>query len=156
MTNDSSLIEIDEVNLDKECIQLPSNYLKAAHLAADAGRDVEELKRQLDVLEADIGKEIRAHPSKYGLEKVTEAAINETILTLPAYRTAQQKLAKAKHDSQLASALVQAMEYKKRSLQMLVELKGMGWYSEPRFSKQGKEAVDDMTKQKVRRNLHRG
>jgi hypothetical protein len=146
-----SVVQIDEHNLDKECIRLPSDYLKFAHLAADAKRDVDEIKNRLEVVQADLSKEIRAKPEDFGLDKVTETAISSTILTQPRYQKGLGRLQEAKHKADLAQAVVWALEHKKRTLTLLVELHGMGYFSSPKISEAGKQAVEDMTKRKVRR-----
>jgi chorismate mutase len=146
-----SVVQIDEHNLDKECINLPSQYLQYAHLAAEAKRDVGELKAELDVVEADLSKSVRADPAKYGIEKLTEAGLKEVVRTRKAYRETQDRLQEAQYHAELAQAVVWALEHKKRSLTLLVDLHGMGYFSSPKVSKAGREAVDDMTKNRVRR-----
>lgn len=146
-----SVVLIDEANLDRECIKLPNQYLQAAHKAADAKRDEDERKNQLEVIDAELSKEIRANPETYGLEKVTEASIASVILTQPRYQKALTRLNNAKHEAALAQAVVWALEHKKRTLTLLVELHGMGYFANPKVSERGREAVENMTKRKVRR-----
>ena len=146
-----SVVEISETELDKECIKLPSDFLFYAGLAADCRRDVQELKAKMDVVEADLSKKIRDEPAVYGIEKVTESAINAVILTRKEYKQAQSELFAKQHDLDIAQAVVFAMEHKKRALTMLVELHGQGWFANVKMSAKGKEAVEEMTKGKVRR-----
>lgn len=150
-SEEQSVVEIDEDNLDKECIRIPSDYLKFAHQAVNAKRDVDEAKARLDVIEAELSKEIRAAPADFGIEKVTETAITGAITMSPRYQKSVQKLNEFKHKAELAQAVVWALEHKKRSLTLLVELHGLGYFSSPKISKEGKQAVEDMTKRKVRR-----
>lgn len=152
---EASVVLIDENALDKECIRLPSDYLKFAHRSADAKRDVDELKAKMDVVEAELAKEVRSNPVDFGVEKVTESAISATVLTLPRYQKALANLNNARHQAELAQAVVWALEHKKRTLTLLVELHGMGYFSEAKVSRQGKEAVEEMTKQKTRTHTYR-
>ena len=149
--NSSSVVQIDENKLDKECIRLPSSYLQYAHKAAEAKRDVMELKAELEVVEADLGRRIRDTPGKYGLEKITEAAVAGVILLQPSYQEKLKELHSAQHAQEMAQAVVNALEHKKRSLTLLVELHGMGWFSAPKVSDKGKEAVREMMKKGVYR-----
>jgi len=103
------------------------------------------------VIDAELSKEIRADPSSFGLEKVTEASIASIILTNPRYQKAVARLNNAKHQADLTQAVVWALEHKKRTLTLLVELHGMGYFSNPKVSERGREAVENMTKRKVRR-----
>jgi len=150
---DENVVQIDELNLDKECIRLPSDYLKYASAAADAKRRVSSVENELSVIQADLASKIRANPQNYGLEKVTEAAIQASITCQSEYQEAYKKLIKVRHESDLAQAVVWALEHKKRSLTLLVELHGMGYFSAPKISKKGKEAVEEMTKKSVRRKF---
>lgn len=144
-------VQIDELRLNKECVRLPSDYLKAAHQAADSRRDVEDRKNDLEVIEADLCKHIRTTPGKYGLEKVTESAIKEILVLQPEYKEAQGLLIKAKHRQDLDQALVSALEHKKRALSMLVDLHGMSYFNEvaPK-TEAGRRSVDEHTKAEVR------
>lgn len=151
MNESESVVQIDPDNLDKECINLPSQYLRHATKAAEFKRDVAELSAELDVVYSEIANDIRSDPTKYELEKVTEAAIKLIVPTLSKYKKAQAALDEARHKTELAQAVVWALECKKRSLTLLVELHGMGWFSNPKISRAGKEAVEQITQRHVRR-----
>lgn len=148
-----SVVLINENALDRECIKLPSDYLRFAHLAADKKRDVDELKTRMDLAEAELAAEIRTKPEEFGLEKVTESAIREKILTLPRYQKALARVQAAKHETDLATAVVNALEHKKRTLTLLVDLHGMGYFSDVKISQNGKEAVQKMSKDRVGKAL---
>ena len=151
MTTTQDMVNIDEHNLDRECIHLSSDYLKAAHQSADAKRDVVGADNELKVVQAECAKRIRANPEKYGLDKATEAGIVSLVVTLSEFRTAQAAALNAAHDYDIAQAVVWALEHKKRALTLLVELYGMSYYSSPKVSRQGREAIEQMTQRKVRR-----
>ncbi len=144
------IVLIDEDNLDKECIRLPSNYLQCACNSADAKREVDELKAELDVIEADLSRKIRADPARYGIEKLTEGGLGSTVILQKSYREALKNLQEARYQHDLHQAVVNAMEHKKRSLTLLVELLGLSYYSSPKVSEKGRDAVETMTKKKVR------
>ena len=148
-----SIVHIDELNLDRECIRLPSDYLRYSHMAIEARRKFDELKADLDVVEAELAMSIRDNPQHYKLEKVTEAAINATVLTRKRYQEAHHKLLEARHEQEMVQAVVSALEHKKRSLTLLVELHGMGYFSDPKISKRGRDAVEDMMQRKARRPI---
>lgn len=145
-----AIIEIDEFNLDKECIRFPSDYLYYSNHQADLRRDLEEVKNQLEVVSADLSKKVRQDPSVYGLEKLTESAVSDIVTRDPKYKEAQKKLIDAKHELDLCGAVVGALDAKKKCLEMLVSLHGMGYFSNVKMNRQGKEAVEEMTKKAVR------
>lgn len=147
----TNAVQIDELNLDKECIRLPSDYLKFATLSADKKRDADEAKNRLEVVEATITKRVRTDPAEYGIEKATEGAIRDAVQLSKEFKAATAELIKAKHDAELAQAVVWALEHKKRTLTLLVDLHGMGYFSNPKVSAAGREELDRMSKTRTRR-----
>ncbi len=144
------IVHIDELNLDKECIRLPSNYLQYATSSAEAKRDCDEFKAELSVMEAELRRKIVEDPAKYGLEKATEKTIEAVILSNAKIQAKEKELRGKVHELALSQAVVSALEHKKRTLTLLVELHGQGYFASPRLSERGREAVVDMTKKKVR------
>jgi hypothetical protein len=147
------VVQISEHHLDKECIKLPGDYLKWAHAAAEAKRDADEMKANLAVVHADLSAAVRAKPEEYGLEKVTEASLAAAVLLLPKYQKAQARLRSANYESDMLQAVVWALEHKKRSLTLLVDLHGMGYFAAPKVTKEGRSAVLDMAERKRRVRL---
>jgi|SRR5581483_5799095 len=142
-------LNIDEHHLDRECLSLPSLIMQAASLAAEKKRDVEELKSELDVVEAELGRKVRDTPGKYGLEKVTETAVKEVVAGQLAHQEACRNIRNSVHQSNLATALLTALEAKKRSLTLLVDLHGMGYFASPRVSNKGRDVVRDKSQRDV-------
>jgi len=145
-----SITEIDKDNLDKECVNLPSDYRRFAFLAAESKRDVQEAKAYADVVSARLGLQIRKNPAKYDIEKLTESIVSATILVQEEQVEATKALIKVQHRYEMTQAVVWAMEHKKRALTLLVELHGLGYFSDVKMSSKGKEAVEEMTKKQVR------
>jgi hypothetical protein len=146
-------VRIDENHLDRECISLPTLFLQYTHQSAEAKRDVDEAKNELDVVASDTSKEIRDKPEIHGLEKVTEKAVSDAVTKHANYQKALKRVSRAKYRADLAQSVVTALEAKKRTLTLLVELHGMGYFSSPKVSREGREAVEEMTKRKVRRRI---
>lgn len=142
--------QINELELDKECIRLPSDFIKFSHLAAEKRAAMDDRKAALELCEAQLGMQVRNTPGKFGLEKVTESAISAVVLGQPKYQKADRRFRSAKHQLDIVSATCSALEHKKRSLTLLVELHGMSYFASPRMSAAGRQAVDDMTKEGVR------
>jgi hypothetical protein len=142
METDLQLTEIDPNRLDLECIRIPHIFLQAVHASSDAKRTVDEAKAEIAVVEAEEAQAIRDNPARYGLEKITEAAIAQKVALSERFRAARQRLIEASHQSDLAWGLVQALETKKKSLSMLVELHGLGYFSEVRLKKDDRDRLD--------------
>lgn len=147
-----SIVLIDENNLDRECIRLPGDYLKYALKSADLKQTLSEAAAAVKVTQAEASTRIRDNPAKHGIEKVTETAIAVAVLQDEGYQAAVTAEREAQHDLDTAQAVVWALEMKKRSLTMLVDLHGMGYFSSVKGSAEGKEAVQKMTQRAVRRS----
>src|SRR5690606_17538811 len=80
---------IDEQALDVEWLQQADLMRKYASYAAATKRYMDELKERLEVERARLDLEIRKDPAKYGIEKVTESAIQSAILMQPEYQELQ-------------------------------------------------------------------
>lgn len=150
-----TLVQIDENALDRECVRLPTDYLKVSHLSSEAKFEADEAKSELDVTAAELANDIRADPKAYDIEKITETAVQNTLIAQELYQKAQKKLRQATHKARMAESLVWAMEHKKRSLTLLVELHGLGYFSSPRVSKEGKDAIEEANRRKARRRPSR-
>lgn len=146
----NQVVLIDEDHLDKECIAMPAAYLSYAKLQADLNHEVAELKASLAVVEADVGRKIRQNPDVYGIEKITEASVSEALAIHKDCRVARSKYRKAQYDHELAQAVVNALEHKKRSLTLLVELHGLGYFASPRLSAKGHAAVTEKAQKSSR------
>ncbi len=147
-------VQINENRLDRECITFPTAFLRIAMAACTARQEMDEAKANLGVVEANLGRAIRATPARFGVDKdvrVTEAIVAAAIMVHPDYAKAQQELAEASSTLSMFQVAVSAMEHKKNSLKMLVELHGLGWFAAIKVSKEGKDAVKEQASQHVRR-----
>lgn len=152
---DESSVLIDEHQLDKECRKQASLYLQAAVLAAEKRQISDEAKNTLEVAEAELQLRIRKNPEKYNLEKPTEAAVNAVILQHKRYQEAHKAYLDAKHAENLANALVQALDQKKRALTLMVNLHSTSYFAEPRPNEGGREVAREMVKQRTSRPVER-
>lgn len=126
-------IRIDETALDVEWLEQPTLMMKYAKIAAEARRELDLAKENLDVIKAEIDKDIRMNPENYDLGKVTEAAIFATMLGTAKYKKANQRLIDAKYEADVASAAVRAMDARKEALENLVRLHGQQYFAGPRM-----------------------
>lgn len=145
------VVELDPLALDKECIRLPSDYLKFAYHSANAKMDVAKAKTELEKVEAEVSSDVRERPGKYGLEKVTEAAVKAAVITTDQYVEAQENYLKLVRDYDRTQAVVWALEHKKRCLTLLVDLHGTSYFASPKLSEEGTKVVQRMTQENVRR-----
>ncbi len=144
-------VSINEHRLDKEWVNQPKKYYDCAIQLAEAKREVEECKNKIEVIKADLDKEIRSNPEEFDIAKITESVISATIVLQSEYRNAMKGLVTARYNASMIEAGVSALDHRKRALENLVSLQLANYYSEPKAQEGNEEAVDAMEKNAVRR-----
>lgn len=124
-------LKIDEDSLDLELLNQASLFMKYAKHYADTRRILDEEKQRLDIVKADIDKQIREHPDKFKIEKVTEGAIQSAILTEGTYNIAYKKFLDAKYESDMANNAVQSMNIRKEMLEGMIKLLAQSYFAGP-------------------------
>ena len=123
---------IDDSALDIECADQAMLFMKYAKHYAETRRILDEEKQRLDIVKADIDKQIREHPEKFKLEKVTEGAIQSAILTEGTYNIAYKKYLDAKFESDMAANAKDAMNMRKEMLEGMIKLLAQSYFAGPR------------------------
>lgn len=108
------LLKVNEATLEKELLEHSAKYAWFAVLLAKAKKKYDLVKLQLDVLEAELGKEYREILGRTG--KVTEKAVEEAISRDPRWQEKREELLQAKEEVEVLGALVDAMAHKKDML----------------------------------------
>ena len=125
-------IRIDEEMLDVEWIEQPTLFLKYASHLANTQRDLDDVKQKLDIMKAELDIEIRKNPSQFGIEKITEGAIQSAVLTNTGYQAMYEALLDTKYENDMAKNAVQAMNMRKDALENLVRLHGQSYFAGPK------------------------
>lgn len=135
-TMNEDFLHIDQDQLDAEWLRQPEHYYRHARMLADAKELVARRKAAIELIAADLDKEIRDSPCKFGLgDKFTEAMVRSRVTLDERHQKAQRLLNKAHHDSDLCQAAVYALDHKKKALEKLVELHLANYFSTPRVPK---------------------
>jgi len=124
-------MRIDEDALDYEILEQPSLMVKYSTMLADARRDRDLAKEDLDYMKAQIDKEIRSDPSKFGLEKITEGAITNVILMEKKYRVKVEDFNDTNYEVNVLQGVVSAIDARKSALESLVRLHGQQYFAGP-------------------------
>lgn len=124
-------VRIDESALDIEWLRQPELMGKYCRHAAHAKALMDKHKDRLDVVEAEIDRDIRENPESYGLSKLTETLIKSTILQTEKRQLAAQAYIDHKYEYDMAQAAVRAIDQKKSALENLVKLHGMSYFAGP-------------------------
>lgn len=124
-------VSIDGNALDQEWLQQPSLMYKYCQMSAAANKRVDETKEMLDVVRAGLDKDIRRYPEKYEVEKITDKVVESLIIVQESYTEAMGEFLQVKYEADMAKSAVRALEHKKDSLENLVKLYGLQYYSVP-------------------------
>lgn len=128
---DFSFFDLNQNKLDEEWVRQPQLYYKYAALLADARAEQERAKNARDLCYADLDGDIRSHPDKYELQKVTDTSVENAIIRCEDYQEAVRRLIKAKHRADQLYAVVSALDHRKEALESLVRLFGQNYFSTP-------------------------
>ena len=141
----------DKTRLDVEWTNQPKLFYDYACQLAGAREGLDEMRASLDVVKAEIDKAIRDNPADYGIEKLTETLISNTIVQQPDFQRGQKEVRRMKHNVDILQAAVTALDHRKAALEKLVSLHGQSYFATPRASDEdSREFVSDAEKQAAR------
>ena len=125
-------IEIAELALDAEWLDHSRRMFSYCSHAADTHREMDLAKERVDVVKAELDQQIRTNSKGFGLgEKVTEGAIQATILVQPEYQEATRAYIQRKYEYEVAQGAVKAFDHRKSALENLVRLHGQQYFAGP-------------------------
>lgn len=125
-------IRIDEQILDVEWLEQADKTMTYCIQQADAMRTLEYAKEKLDITKAERDKDIRSNPEKYGISKITETVVENTIIIQADYIAANHAMIEAKYEYEMAKNAVKAFDQRKDALEALVKLHGQSYFSGPK------------------------
>jgi len=126
-------IRIDETALDIEWLEQPSLMIKYARIAAHCRMVLDQKKEALDLVKAHLDQEIRSNPSEFGIEKITEQVMLNTIIDQVPYKEAFAEYLEAKFEADVAQGAVRAFDARKDALENLVRLNGQQYFAGPKM-----------------------
>ncbi len=125
-------LHIDESALDVEWLSQASLMMRYSKELASAERDMTRMKEKQSVVRAELDRDIRLNPDKFGIDsKVTEAVIMSTILLNQKYKDVSGDLIDAQYEFAMTKGAVQAVQQRKDALQDLVRLHGQKYFAGP-------------------------
>jgi hypothetical protein len=124
-------IWINDQELDIEWLEQPTKMFKYCSIAAQTRKELDQAKENVDVVKAGLDQAIRNNPGNFGLEKVTDKAIESVITTDKEYIKASNAYIQAKYENEMALAAVRACDQRKDALENLVRLHGQSYFAGP-------------------------
>ena len=125
-------IKIDPDSLDVEWLDQPSLMMKYARYQAGLQLDEDEAKENLDFVTTELDKEIRSNPEKFGVEKITEGVIRNTILLTDKFKEVNKEYLTARFENNVGKGAVRSVDSRKTALENLVKLHGQQYFAGPR------------------------
>lgn len=133
---DLSPFDFEPEQLFEEWPRHPGVYVRWSVKLADARRDYEERKSRLEVVAAELSRDIRTNPENYGLARTSNDAVAEAVVLQEKYRKAQARVHAARHRMDVVQAFVNGLEHKKRMMESWTQLLVSGVYAAPRLPKE--------------------
>ncbi len=124
-------LEIDPSQLDVEAAMQGELFFKWAERAAEARKRAEHSKFRLDILVATLGNDARRDPDSFGIQKVTEGSIDTAVKTSSEYQEAYEEWLETRSTAVILDKGVEAMEQKKRMIEVLITLHGQQYFAGP-------------------------
>jgi len=122
-------IQPDE--LDMEWLDQPKLMVKYSAKLAEAKERRDLMKEEIDLIRAELDRDIREDPEKFGMVKLTETAVSNCILTMDDYKDAQEQLRRSNYDVNVLQGVVQAIEQRKSALENMVRLLNQNYFAGP-------------------------
>lgn len=147
---------IDRNRLDDEWCGQSSLYHQWATEAAEARKNFDGAKAQLELVDAELATAIRKDPKSYDLEKTTNDIVGAAIVQQQEHREAAQAVIDAKYEYDMAQVAVDTLDHRRSALSRLVDLFLADYYSKPRAkTPDAKEKMDEVERRSVRRGRKR-
>jgi len=136
-------VNINPTELDVEWLRQAGLYKKYSDEAAYARDKKDRAKEALEVAQAILASDIRKNFTKYGLEKVTESSVWETVNQFKgkpgdgwteaacAFHDANEACMKAKLECDLIQGALSSVEQRKYALENMVRLLNQNYFSSP-------------------------
>jgi hypothetical protein len=147
------LLQPDKDALDKEWVEHSDYVYLFLDEMAEARIKMDAAKDNIEVVKAELDSQIRKDPQKFGLEKLTETLISNTIILLEDYGNVLKQYLEAKEEYYQASNACTAMEHRKSALENLVVLHGRGYWADPIERKDVEKETEKMVKKRAVTNL---
>lgn len=128
----SPIWAIDKHNLDSECVLHPKLVADYAMQIPDAKAELDRAESKLKIVYAEMDARVREKPHKYGLEKITEAALKVVIPATKEYKEAEEDVRQKKHHVDVLNAAMEVLRARKLSIEALVQLHGMSYFAAPK------------------------
>jgi hypothetical protein len=143
-------LQIDKFSLDDEWLNQSILYYTWSKNQADAVAERDKAKQQLELTKSQLDVNIRSFPDRYKIEKVTEAAVQNTIIADSSYQEALSEYQTAVYNVNVLSGGLEALNHKKYALENLTKLFLSGYWTEARVQNN----ISSDSREKQEKQIH--
>ena len=123
---------IDDTALDL-CIQdQPQLMMKYCINSAEAQRMMDLAKEKLEFTRSELDQAIRQSPDTFGIEKITDKVVENTIPLQESYKAASREYIDAKFEFNTAKGAVESCSQRKDAIEQLIRLYGLNYFAGPK------------------------
>jgi hypothetical protein len=157
-------LAIDPNYLDRACLEQGELFYKWAERAVHAREEMERLKSKMETTSAKLQMQVRKAPADFDLKRATESAISARVDCDKRILNLRDLYLRARSQSALLERAVDAMEMRKRMLEVMITLHGQQYFAGPsvphdlaadwKEHRQQREAIaNDRVKSKARKRV---
>lgn len=146
-----SIPEIDLNALERQWVEQPKLAERFSDLLADAKHALAVAEQEREETTAKVKLDIRKKPDEYGIDKVTEGSVQETLTVNEEYKEACTKVIEAKYLVDKLGGKLASVGHRKTGLENAVQLWLASYFSTPRLSGEDGERMREVKKRDVRR-----
>lgn len=110
-------------------------YLHYSLQLSDAEADKNKAKEEIDVVEAQLDREVRDKPKDFGIEKITDKVVKSTVTLQDEFTDATKHYQEKSYEVSILQGVIRAFDHKKKALENLVILHMAGYNAEPKPSR---------------------
>lgn len=122
-------------NLKEDWERQAGLYLYYSLQLSNAEVDKNKTKEDVDVVVAQLDRDIRDKPKDFEIEKITESVVKSTILLQEEYTNAVESYQEKSYQVSILQGVIRAFDHKKKALENLVILHMAGYNAEPKPSR---------------------
>src|SRR6478736_1184275 len=126
-----SIFKFSESSLNEDLGDHGQHVWDYAADGIECRKEIATLKKQMEILKAQIRNSVRRNPAKYKLEKVTESALDDQVLCDAEYQGLWEQLLVAENELDQSKTAVFALGEKKSTIEEWVKLHGQSFFATP-------------------------
>jgi|TARA_Y100000310_G_scaffold218179_1_gene219346 hypothetical protein len=125
-------IVINEKDLKEEWERQAGLYLHYSVELAHVEKEKNKTREQLDLVKAKLDKKIRENPKDFGIAKITENVISNSIMLQEEFVHLNEIYINKVYEVSVLQGVIRAFDHKKKALENLVQLYLSGYNAEPK------------------------